>query len=98
MFALSVVGEFAWLAGMSAVVRLLIYLVCIAALPHLRRKYADAAGRSVLPGGWVLPVLGIAVCVWLLTQITLRGALVTAAFLAVGAVLYVWRRRHLPRS
>lgn len=98
VFALSVVGEFAWLAGMSAVVRLLIYLVCIAALPHLRRKYADAAGQSVLPGGWVLPVLGVAVCVWLLTQITLRGALVTAAFLGIGGVLYVWRRHHLPGS
>ena len=83
-----------WLAGMSAVVRLLIYLVCIGALPHLRRKYANAAGQKRLPGGWTLPIISIAVCVWLLTQITLNGALVTAAFLAIGGVLYLWRKQH----
>ena len=94
VFLLSVVGKFAWLAGMSAVVRLLIYLVCIGALPHLRRKYANAAGQKRLPGGWTLPIISIAVCVWLLTQITLNGALVTAAFLAIGGVLYLWRKQH----
>lgn len=94
VFALAVVGEFAWLAGMSAVVRLLIYLVCIGALPHVRRHRADAPGRLRLPGGYALPLLAIGVCVWLLTQVTLRGALVTAAFLAVGGVLYAWRSRH----
>ncbi|UCG76844.1 MAG: APC family permease [Gemmatimonadota bacterium] len=94
VFALAVVGEFAWLAGMSAVVRLLIYLVCIGALPHMRRHRANAPGRLRLPGGYVLPLAGFAVCVWLLTQVTLRGALVTAAFLAVGGLLYGWRSRH----
>ena len=94
VFVLAMVGKFAWLAGMSAVVRLLIYLVCIGALPHLRRKYASAPGQKTLPGGYLLPVLGVAVCVWLLTQITLNGALVTAAFLAVGGVLYLFRRQN----
>jgi amino acid transporter len=92
VFALAVVGEFAWLAGMSAVVRLLIYLACIGALPHLRRRRLDAPGRLRLPGGYAIPLVAVGVCVWLLLQLTLRGALVTAAFLAVGGVLYAWRR------
>jgi amino acid transporter len=92
VFALAVVGEFAWLAGMSAVVRLLIYLACIGALPHLRRRRADAAGHFRLRGGYAIPLAAVGVCVWLLLHITLRGALVTAAFLAIGGVLYAWRR------
>jgi amino acid transporter len=94
VFALAVVGEFAWLAGMSAVVRLLIYLACIGSLPHLRRRRADTPGCFRLPGGYVIPLAAVAVCVWLLLHLTLRGALVTAAFLAVGGVLYAWRRLH----
>ena len=94
VFALAVVGEFAWLAAMSAVVRLLIYLVCIGTLPHLRRHRAEAPGRLRLPGGYAIPVLAATVCMWLLLHVTLRGALVTAAFLGVGGVLYAWRRHH----
>ncbi|MEJ2311466.1 MAG: amino acid permease [Gemmatimonadales bacterium] len=98
VFALAVVGEFVWLAGMSAVVRLLIYLACIGALPHLRRRRTDAPGRFRLPGGYVIPLAAAGVCVWLLLHLTLRGALVTAAFLAVGGVLYAWRRLHTSRT
>jgi amino acid transporter len=94
VFALALVGEFAWLAGMSAVVRLLIYLVCIGALPRLRRQRADAAEQLQRPRGYAVPLLAVAVCVWLLTQVTLKGALVTAGFLATGGLLYAWSRRQ----
>ncbi|MEJ2206981.1 MAG: amino acid permease, partial [Gemmatimonadota bacterium] len=98
VFVLAVVGEFAWLAGMSAVVRLLIYLACIGALPRLRRQRTDAPGRFRLPGGYVIPLAAVGVCVWLLLHLTLRGALVTAAFLALGGVLYAWRRLHTSKT
>ena len=38
VFVLSVYGSFVWLAALSALVRILIYMLCIAAIPSLRKK------------------------------------------------------------
>jgi amino acid transporter len=93
-FGFAAWGSFGWLAGMSAVTRLLIYLACIGAIPRLRRQRGDAPGRLLLPGGLLLPGLAVAVCLWLLAQVSLDAVLVTAAFLVVGGLLYAVSRRR----
>ena len=93
VFVAAAFGSFAWLAGMSALTRLGIYLLCIGALPRLRRLPGDPAGRLQLPGGWAIPIAAAAVCAWLLAQVHLDAVLVTLAFLAVGAVLHLLARR-----
>ncbi len=85
-FGLAVWGSFAWLAGMSSVVRLAVYVLSIGCLPALRRKLGPPPVR--LPWGYTIPVIAILVCLWLLAQVTLRPVLVTLAFLAVGTALY----------
>ena len=80
-------GSFVWLAAMSALVRVLIYMVCIGAMPRLRRRFAGQAAYRV-PGGWTIPVLAFAVCGLLLTQVSMVSVAVTAAFLLVGALQF----------
>lgn len=96
-FLLAIYGSFAWLAGMSALTRVLIYLLCIGAIPTLRRRYGDSPARMNLPGGYAIPALAAGLCLWLLAQVEPRAFLVTAAFLAVGAALYALSR-HGPSS
>lgn len=93
-FALAAYGSFVWLASMSVLSRLLIYLLCIGAIPRLRSRFGEMAGRFHLPGGYLIPVLGMAVCVWLLLQVSLDAVLSTSVFLAVGSVLYLLARRE----
>jgi amino acid transporter len=91
---LSVFGSFVWLAAMSALVRVLIYMACIGAMPRLRAQAADNSSASFrLPGGWLIPVVAFAACGLLLIQISLQSVLATALVLAVGTVIYWLARR-----
>lgn len=85
-FLLAASGTFAWLAVLSVLVRLLLYVACIGALPRLRRAGVEMAP---LPGGPALPLLALVVCAGLLSQVSLRAVLATAGLLAVGSVLYL---------
>lgn len=97
-FALAAYGSFAWLASMSVLSRLLIYLLCIAAIPRLRSKFGEDQARFHLPGGYLIPFCGAAVCVWLLSQVSLDAVMSTALFLAVGTVLYLLARHERARG
>jgi amino acid transporter len=92
-FVLGVYGSFAWLAGLTVLARLLIYVLSISAIPYLRRTHPDATDRLLLPGGYLIPGLAIAVSVWLIMQVDLAAFVVTAGFLAAGVVLYLVARR-----
>lgn len=92
-FALATYGSFVWLAAMSALVRVLIYMACIATMPALRRRYADTPGAMRVPGGWWVPAGAFAVCALLLTQVGALSVLVTAGFLVAGAAIYAMGRR-----
>lgn len=88
VFALAVYGSFVWLAAMSALVRVLIYVACIASMPGLRRKFGDLPERFRLPLGWTIPVIAMLVSLLLLLQVRWESVLVTAIFLAAGLLLY----------
>lgn len=94
VFALAVYGSFVWLAAMSALVRVLIYMVCIGAMPRLRRRSGGTPAGFRLPGGWAVPAGAFLVCGLLLTQVGLDAVLVTGAFLAAGAAMYWTVRRY----
>ena len=87
-FVLAATGSFVWLAALSVLTRLGIYLVCIASMPRVRRAAGDAPGLLRLPGGPVIPVLGLLVCIGLLTRVSGDSVVATAVMLAVGSVLY----------
>lgn len=86
-FLLAASGSFVWLASISVVVRVLIYLGCIAAL----RRTRGADGLN-LPGGFAIPAVAVLVCLYLLSQATLTAWLATLALLLAGTVLWAVAR------
>lgn len=87
---LALTGSFAALAMLSVVARLATYLGTIAAVPVLRRRAPESGWR--LPGGPTIPLLAAGVTLALAASAT-RGHLLAAGLaLAVGAVVYRWRR------
>lgn len=92
---LALSGTFIWLAAMSTLVRLLTYMVCIAALPRLERT-AEAFDRQfTLPGGLLIPGVAMMLCLWLIAQASTQSWLTTIAFFALGSALY-WRSTGTP--
>lgn len=90
-------GNFAWNVTLSAVARLFYYGAVCAAVPALRRKQPGAASVR-LPGGPVLPALGVLICLALLTRVDFSKSLILLATIAVATCnwLVVRRRGALP--
>jgi basic amino acid/polyamine antiporter, APA family len=76
-------GTFAGNATLSAGSRLFYYGVICAALPVLRRKHKTSA-LCELPAGTAIAVLGVLVCVGLLTQIEYSKSLILVAAVTVA--------------
>lgn len=91
-FALAAGGTFTWLAGLSVVTRVFIYLGCIASMPALRRHTQDGSRAIRLPGGAAIPLLAVLTCLALLTQVAWADYLATAGLLAVGTALFALSR------
>ena len=87
-FLLAASSGFAWLAGLSVLTRLLLYLVCIGAIPRLRNRFGTAPAALRLPGGYLVPALAVAVCIGLLIHVKTLAYVSVAALLAVGSLLY----------
>jgi APA family basic amino acid/polyamine antiporter len=87
-FALS--GSFVWLATASSLTRLISYVLCIGALPIIRKKASEEERREAygLKGGYTIPVIALLVCLFIGAQSDLRSWLVTGGLLLVGLVLY----------
>lgn len=92
-FVLAVSGSFIWLAVMSSLSRMLGYGICIATIPILKKKFGNTAEAFKLPGGYLIPAAAFLLCLWLTLQADMASWLMTAAFVVVGAVLYVLSRR-----
>ena len=88
-WAAALLGDFARLAAVSALARLVFSAVTCLAVPVLRRKMPEAERRFRVPGGAFVPVVAAGLCVWLLTGIHLEQAAAGAAALAGGLLLYL---------
>lgn len=96
VFAVS--GAFAFLAVASTLSRIVMYLLCAAALPMLRRREAAMAGGR----GWsvwdiVMPLAAILTCLWVGAQAGADAYGVLALTVAGGTLLYFAARRR-PRA
>jgi amino acid transporter len=85
-------GSFAWNLTLSAVARLFYYGVCCAALPMLRRKRAGQA-LFHLPGGRIFAVLGVTICVVLLTRVDLTQSVILIATIGIALLNWLWVTR-----
>jgi len=100
-FALS--GSFAWLAAASSLTRLISYVLCIGALPVIRKKASEEELREAyrLKGGYTIPIIALLVCLFIGAQSELRSWLVTGGLLALGLVFYsmaAQRRKRAEKS
>lgn len=92
-FALS--GTFAQLAVASSLMRLICYVLCIAALPAIRRQADEAAraGAYRLKGGYAIPLCALLLCLWIMMQSASEAWLMTGILLLIGLTLYGLTRR-----
>jgi amino acid transporter len=87
IWGLSLFGDFKWNVTLSAVARLLYYGVGCAALPILRRKKPPGAGAMFkLPAGNFFAVLGVFLCVILVTRVDFGQSLILVATIALALV------------
>lgn len=87
-WAVSVAGTFAQLAILNSLARLLYSIGTCASVPVLRHRLPGSERRFQLPGGWLIPGLGIAASLFLLTGMNWQQATGGAAALVVGALIY----------
>ena len=88
--------EFKWNVTLSAVARLLYYGVGCAALPILRRKEPEGASAMFrLPAGNFFAVVGVIMCVVLVTRVDFGQSMILVATIGLAAVnWFAVRRKH----
>lgn len=89
IFILSVAGGFKQLAILASAAILLIYLSVILATLKLRLKKQDTDEKTFkAPGGLIVPLIGIAAIIWLLTSLSKWEILSTLIFIAIICLIY----------
>jgi amino acid transporter len=90
---LALSGSFAKLATLSVVARLATYFGTAAAVLVLRRKYPDVPGRVRIPGGPVIPVAALLLCLAFAASAEPSNLIAGAIAILVGYLLYLARRK-----
>jgi APA family basic amino acid/polyamine antiporter len=90
---LALTGSFAGLAALSVVARLASYLGTAAAVPVLRRKLGRDRQTLRLPGGPLIPIAAIVVCLAFVASATVTNLVAGALALLAGLPIYFSRRR-----
>lgn len=90
--ALALSGSFVQLAMLSTITRLITYLGTAAAVPVLRRRLPDRSGALHLPLGSTIPIATLLLALGLMASAKRSNLLLTAGALAIGAVIYKFRR------
>ena len=91
VWGLALAGNFAWNVTLSAVARLFYYAVVCAALIALRRGRPGAT-RFQVPGGPILAVLGILMCIGMAWQVDLSQSRILAVTLGAALLNWAWAR------
>ena len=88
-WAAALLGDFARLAAVSAVARLVFSAATCLAVPVLRRKMPAAERRFRVPGGLLVPGAAAGLSLWLLTGLERSQAATGVAALVAGFFLYL---------
>jgi APA family basic amino acid/polyamine antiporter len=89
IFIFSVAGGFEELAVLASCAILLIYLSVILATIKMRRKIVENAEQTfTIPGGLIVPSIGIIAIIWLLTMLSIEDILATLAFIGIVSLIY----------
>jgi amino acid transporter len=96
---MALTGSFVELAVASSLSRMLSYILCIGALPVIRNRASEEMNARAyrIRGGYTLPLVGLAICLWLTAQANAQNWKTVGILLAIGLVLYAVERRFLQR-
>lgn len=97
IFAAVLAGEFDlhYLALIANVGSLLVFLLISAIVIIMRRKHPDLKRPFKVPGGVVIPVLSMIVCVVLLVNISVSAWITYLIWLIIGILIYAfYGRKH----
>ena len=90
IFVFSISGGFKQLAILASAAILLIYLVVVLAMIKLRLKEKNSNENVFkVPGGLIIPFIGIASITWLLTSLSKWEVISSIIFIAVISIVYV---------
>jgi len=92
---LALTGSFVKLAIASSLARLLGYIICISSLPAIRRNASEEVRRKAyrLKGGYTIPLLGLAICIWLLMQSKPASWIAVSILIGIGLFFYWIEKR-----
>jgi len=90
--ALALSGSFVGLAMLSVIARLATYMGTAAAVPILRRRFGAHPDAVRLPGGLAIPVAALLLTLGLLASARGENLVAAAVALAIGALIYRFRR------
>jgi APA family basic amino acid/polyamine antiporter len=92
-------GSFAVLAAAGSLARIIVYLICIAALPRVRAAATPdmREGAYRLPGGYAIPIVAIVICLWACTQAAAQSWLLVGGVALAGMALFWITRRAAVR-
>ena len=83
------------MAALASAAILLIYLAVILSTIKLKRKKQDVAEKTFrIPGGLLIPVIGMASIVWLLTSLSISEIFSMILFISVICVIYFITRKY----
>lgn len=89
---LALTGSFVELAMLSIVARLATYIGTAAAIPILRRKREAKPGAFRLPGGPIIPVGALVLCLLFMASATTANLVAGVIALGAGGVIYLLRQ------
>ncbi len=92
---LALTGTFVQMAAVSAVARLLVYVVTCSAVPVLRQRQLGFTRDEDIfrvPGGWIIPLLAVAASTAVIVAADLFSLAAGALALLLGAGIYFYQR------
>ena len=88
--ALGLSGSFVFLATATSLTRLIVYVVCIAALPVIKGRADPVAIERAyrIKGGYTIPLIALVICSWMISHSSADAWMLTGILLIAGLVIY----------
>lgn len=95
--ALALSGTFMLLAISTSLSRLIIYILCILALPIVKYRATEESKENSfkLKGGYLIPVISLIICCWAASHSSFEALALIMGLLLVGYIPYFIKQRTL---